>query len=274
MITVNGFEIMDFPAGESFVKDTSFSRKIDIVWNYEDDSELMKLALIKNVVEDAYIALHMPYVPHARQDRATAKGFPFSLKVFVEMLDKIFNKPEILSYYRNPRYVINVVDPHSHVFEELCKQHNLNVSIKRQWLYASHFYGRYDYVVAPDKGAVEKAAQWAAELGIPMIPCSKTRDTATGKLSRPIVPDLNLSEKRLLVVDDIGDGFRTHINLCKKLKERSNNAVVDIFVSHAIFSSGIDNLLENFRNIYTTKSLPHYLKYIDKSAGRLIALDI
>jgi hypothetical protein len=43
MITVNGFEIMDFPAGESFVKEINNSDKVIVNWNYENDSELMKL---------------------------------------------------------------------------------------------------------------------------------------------------------------------------------------------------------------------------------------
>jgi ribose-phosphate pyrophosphokinase len=237
----------------------------------------MKLALLKNVLEERFVQLSMPYIPHARQDRVTAEGYPFSLKVFVELLAKILIKPEIRFMY-NPSFNhrIFVTDPHSDVFEKLCKEYGLNVVVKRQWEFAPRFFGvgRYDYVVAPDKGSVEKAAKWAAELKIPMLPCSKTRDPATGKLSSPEVPNIDLDGKRLLVVDDIGDGFRTHINLCKKLKENSDNTTVDIFVSHAIFSSGVDNLLENFNNIYTTKSLPHYLKYIDKSNGRLIALDV
>jgi ribose-phosphate pyrophosphokinase len=263
MITLDGFEIMDFPAGESFVKKTDKLDTVHIVWNYENDSELMKLALLKNVLEERFVQLSMPYIPHARQDRVTAEGYPFSLKVFVELLAKILIKPEIRFMY-NPSFNhrIFVTDPHSDVFEKLCKEYGLNVVIKRQWEFAPRFFGvgRYDYVVAPDKGSVEKAAKWASELKIPMLPCSKTRDPATGKLSSPEVPNIDLDGKRLLVVDDICDGGYTFIQLAKALR-KSSLAQLDLFVTHGIFSKGLGDLHEVYDAIYTTNSLPHYKKF-------------
>jgi ribose-phosphate pyrophosphokinase len=271
MIICDGVEFMKFPAGETFFKYTGPKENdiIKIEWQYEDDSEIFQIANLLHYFDSKVkfncIELNIPYFPHARQDRFTNDQQPFSLEVVVKMLSNI------LAPYRHK---INAIDPHSNAFEKLCKEQNLNLEIKKQWEYAVKFKNKYKYVIAPDKGAVEKAAKWAAELEIPMIPCSKDRDPATGKLSMPKVPDIDLGNALCLLVDDIGDGFRTHINLCKKLKEKSNSVKVDIFVSHAIFSSGIDNLLENFENIYTTKSLPYYLRYIHKSNGRLIALDI
>jgi ribose-phosphate pyrophosphokinase len=264
MITANGFEVMDFPAGESFVKMGDCPEQVVINWSYENDSEIMKLALMVNVLGARYIVLNMPYIPHARQDRATARGLPFSLEVFVKMLSNILSTPSSNYRYNNiANHVINVVDPHSEVFEQLCEKHNLHVKVKRQWEFAKDFMYRYDYVIAPDKGAVQKAAKWAAELGIPMIPCSKVRDPATGTLYDPSVPNVDFKGKKLLVVDDICDGGYTFIQLSNVIRERCPQGMngLDLFITHGIFSKGLGQLALCYDDIYTTNSLLHHKIY-------------
>jgi ribose-phosphate pyrophosphokinase len=178
------------------------------------------------------------------------------------MLANILEPDKNNYFYNNYRsHMINVVDPHSHVFAELCKQNNLNVNIKRQWGFAPSFFGKYDYVVAPDKGAVEKAAQWASILQIPMIPCTKERDPLTGKLTNPSVPNVNYQDKSLLVVDDICDGGFTFNQLAETIRQKHEPQTLDLFVTHGIFSKGLGTLTQWYDKIYTTNSLPHYKKF-------------
>jgi len=93
-------------------------------------------------------------------------------------------------------------------------------------------------------------------LNLPILYCEKTRDPSTGKLSNPtVVNKSNLKEDwKYLLVDDIGTGFGTHIGLAKSIKSLTNVSI-EIVVSHAGFSNGIEPVLEVFDKIYTTDSL-------------------
>ena len=85
-------EFMNFPDNESFVKFNYNGESLNIVWKYENDSELISLALLYDVIRQNYksnrgkIKLFIPYFPHARQDREEVKSQPFSLRVIWEIL--------------------------------------------------------------------------------------------------------------------------------------------------------------------------------------------
>lgn len=115
---------------------------------------------------------------------------------------------------------------------------------------------RPDFVIAPDKGAVDRAELVAAHLEVQCFYARKTRDFETGKLSGfecDPIPETGHG----LIVDDICDGGGTFLGLTKHLEIPRER--ISLYVSHGIFSGNHDQnvaLGSAFDTIYTTDSHP------------------
>ena len=180
--------------------------------------------------------LVLPYIPGARQDRINPTGDQlFAARSFATMLNaKGFKK-------------VIVLDPHSPVapsFISRVVEYPLSEVASRVWK-------GYSGVIAPDKGAKDRAEIFAAALDVPIFYASKNRDVSTGKLSGFSV---DVPFGHYLVVDDICDGGGTFMGLGEKIRESGSFA--DLYVTHGIFSKGVEGLKKIYKNIYTTDSLP------------------
>lgn len=186
--------------------------------------------------------LIMPYMPGAREDR----GRVFGLETYVQMVTNTSGTRSVV-----------VFDPHSDVTEKLFHKWGSAGGLKifsvadlvrqRRWAFEG-----YDYVIAPDEGATERAQSVADVLGVPVVQFKKKRDFDTGKiLGIEPVGKLDLGAK-YLVVDDICDGGGTFLGLAESsgLLPRE----VDLYVSHGVFSKGIKELEKRFGKIITTNS--------------------
>ena len=276
-------EFMNFPDGESFVKFDYNNRPINILWQYENDAEFMTLAQMYRVMlrvdRDSRMPknLFIPYLPHARQDREAASNQPFSLAIAMIFLHNIIE-------HTNTK--VFLLDVHSLEFAKLEKDlKDLGKSILDTQSIDSSVYAPYlqnegyDAIICPDKGARRRASLWYdafLQYGkrVDFIECTKVRDPNTGNLSEPKLEETH--EKRLikankaLLVDDIGTGFGTHIQLGKVLKKINPNLELDLFVTHSSFTRGKESVLEIFNKVYTTNSLPQGLKQQD---DRIIRFD-
>ena len=116
------------------------------------------------------------------------------------------------------------------------------------------------YIVAPDKGAIGKAATVSKMFNCKgVIYAEKERDLATGKIIRTVVKDLpaDIADARLLVVDDIGDGFGTFLPLAEELR-KYNPTELNIYVTHGIFSRGEDILHPLYDNVWCSVDFRDY----------------
>jgi phosphoribosylpyrophosphate synthetase len=272
-------EFMNFPDGESFVKFDYNNRPINILWQYENDAEFMTLAQMYNIMvctdRDARMPknLLIPYLPHARQDRAATSNQPEALAMAMMFLHNIV---------MDTNTKVFILDAHSLEFAALEKDlRNLDItqSIDSD-VYSPYLQNEgYDAIICPDKGARRRASLWYdafLQYGkrVDFIECTKVRDPNTGNLSEPKLEEVY--EKRLikankaLLVDDIGTGFGTHIQLGKVLKKINPNLELDLFVTHSSFTRGKEPVLEIFNKVYTTNSLPQGLKQQD---DRIIRFD-
>jgi ribose-phosphate pyrophosphokinase len=188
--------------------------------------------------------LIIPYLPGARQDRVNPTGdILFAAKGFADML--------------NAREFSRVItlDPHSNVMFDLidnCETYHLwHVAEKiGPWADESRTNRKYTAVIAPDKGAADRAETFGAWFNIPVISASKQRDVSTGALSGFQV---DVEPGRYLVVDDICDGGGTFVGLGEKIMEQG--AIADLYVTHGLFAKGTRRLRELYREIYTTDSV-------------------
>lgn len=185
--------------------------------------------------------LVMPYMPGAREDR----GKVFGLETYVQMVTNTSGTRSVI-----------VFDPHSEVTSELFYEWGSVGGLKifsvadlvrqRPWAFEG-----YDYVVAPDEGATDRAQSVADVLGVPVVQVVKSRDFETGKITGLIAPEID-DTKKYLVIDDLCDGGRTFTLLSDNLglpKEQ-----IDLYVSHGVFSKGTAELEKKFGRIITTNS--------------------
>jgi ribose-phosphate pyrophosphokinase len=111
--------------------------------------------------------------------------------------------------------------------------------------------------VSPDAGSEKKIERIAKKLGLnKIIKASKVRDTKTGKIKETklhIDFEFNIHDL-YIVIDDICDGGRTFIELAKVLKTYCIQDI-NLFVTHGIFSNGLDELFEYYKKIYCNHTL-------------------
>ncbi len=180
--------------------------------------------------------LIFPYILGARQDRANPTGDVGFMLATVGRIIDAYNFDSVI-----------VVDPHSPAAR---KEIPNMVEYPLVEIYSLLTDEYYDGVIAPDKGAHERASLAAQTLNVPLVQGEKVRDVSTGKLSGFAV---NVEAgKHYLVVDDICDGGGTFIGLAEEIKKQE--ATADLYVTHGIFSKGTNALHEFYQNIYTTNS--------------------
>lgn len=253
-------EFMNFSGGESFVKFSTKSLSMHVInWLYESDAELMQLGMLIDIIKlqnpHTTILLNIPYFPHARQDRNTAKNQPFSLHVFIKMLASILH---------DVNHEIIVWDLHSEVASNLLKINGIRFQEITQLEHFTDFFYNYcekdyDFIVAPDKGAAAKTCSISNKINVPMIVCNKERDPSTGKLSKPSINNKfgpkpeELKDSSVIIIDDICDGGYTFVQLAELLKEHGVKNI-DLFVTHGIFSKGLSPFV-NYNNIYVCNNI-------------------
>jgi ribose-phosphate pyrophosphokinase len=245
------FEATVFSGGEINVKiptDLCQHDSICIEANIMDANGLMTLAMLKDALTRAApyaeISLYMGYVPYARQDRVCNRGEALSIKVFCDMINAMKFKS------------VTILDPHSDVTPALldrCFIVEPGKVLDRISIADDIFHGKYT-LVAPDAGATKKVDKVAQHFGgLEVIQGMKKRDLKTGTLSGFTYTG-DVAGKDLLIVDDICDGGGTFLGLANQLNYGGAKSI-SLYVSHGIFSKGIDILLDGYIDyVYTTDS--------------------
>jgi ribose-phosphate pyrophosphokinase len=187
--------------------------------------------------------LILPYVPGARADR----GNPFGARIYAQFIGETW-VDQIICY-----------DPHSEVIVEELKLWIHDEAVVTVVTPEAILNTRdskivmpniYDGIIAPDKGAYDRANGVATAFGIPLYTAEKTRDFETGKLSGF---NIEMPESgHFLIVDDICDGGGTFLGLAGVVPE---GVKLDLYVSHGVFSKdALWNLKNTFHRVFTTNS--------------------
>lgn len=244
-----------FPDGAVWLKVTGelpiFAQLMRIrVAAMRDMNDFMLLAqlvdAVRHVTDVAVSHLQLAWLPWARQDRHMVAGDSFALKVFANQLNTLnFDK-------------VFILDPHSDaaaaainncvaIPQETCllQSETLRRAIAQGEL----------MLVAPDAGALKKIHNVAKATGAENYAIlTKERDVASGNLTGFALVAGEVAGKDLLIVDDLCDAGGTFIGSAQVLREAGARSV-SLYVTHGIFSKGVDNLLNNgIDAIYTTTS--------------------
>jgi ribose-phosphate pyrophosphokinase len=258
---------MFFPAGEAHVKvineNAGKGELTEVAFmRGADGNDLMQLAMWANACAQrgSKTVLLIPYLPGARQDR----GIPFGAQVYADaLLFSLMVETTIVCF-----------DPHSPVMVERLRRGFDDVRVvpptdvvARKVVVgkvdSDERPNRYDGIIAPDKGALDRALAVATRCHLPLYRAVKHRDPATGKRSAFEMVDELPDHGRLLIVDDICDGGGTFRGLAAATGLAPSR--LSLYVSHGIFSSdgrtgadetvrSVQGLSAYFGTIHTTDS--------------------
>lgn len=236
-----------FPAGERGVRVEMPSFSIDDVTSitircdFRGSDDLIDLILLNDAVNEYFqfvpVYLVIPYFPYARQDRRSCLGESHSLKVIAKLINGCdFNR-------------VFVVDPHSIVLEGLIDRISIVDQCEAFMSGCIHhsMIRSFDVVIAPDNGAIKKASKIAAKIGAKLVVAEKVRNPSDGAIVGVSFSDRDLEtlkDSHAIVVDDICDGGRTFIELAKAIDQDHKPERLSLFVTHGIFSKGIDVIFE------------------------------
>lgn len=202
--------------------------------------DIMRMLLVCSSLKKVKV-LRIPYIPYGRQDRLTRKGEPLSIRVMADLINSVGAETVI------------TLDPHSDVTRALIK----NLRVVEHLPFDNHQLTAYDYIVCPDSGARKRTDKFCVTHGIPyskIIYCDKRRDPITGKLSGfEVHGNPQLGDASCLILDDLTDGGFTHIKIAELLRSKGS-IIVDLAVSHAIFSKGVEVFYPAIDCIFTSDS--------------------
>ena len=239
-----------FPGGEwhSTVETGVAADRFELRAHLPDSDAAMTLLMTTDALRRAYpgtpIDLHLPYVPYARQDRVANPGESLSAKVFCDLINA--------QQYR--RVVIQ--DPHSDVTSALLDRVVIDdpLPVLCRVLDRIRAHATNVALVAPDAGARKRVLKLAAPLALPVVFADKIRDTRTGAITGTEIQG-ELPDRALLVVDDICDGGRTFTELAQAARNKpgydARRHPLYLYVTHGIFSKGLDALLDGYTAVFT-----------------------
>lgn len=143
---------------------------------------------------------------------------------------------------------VRTLDAHSYVLEALVE--NLQVVPQEECAYNLPV---FDYLIAPDAGAEKKVFkhyQVREEMTQGVLCASKVRGLDGKILSATIHGAEVIEGKNVCVVDDLCDGGATFIELGKLLRQYKPKTM-SLYVTHGMFTKGVDSLLDLYDNLYT-----------------------
>ena len=226
-----------------------------IVWLYDNDEELFQvIAITKHLQAKGFeVNLRMPYIPNARMDRVKSANEVFTLKYFAHVINWLG--------FKN----VYVANPHSTVSEALFDRLTVDFDCVTEdvgnILYGNGDATRFaaDVIYFPDEGACKRYSELLSFLNLPFAFGIKKRDWKTGKIMGldVISNGIDLTRKKILVVDDISSKGTTFVKSAEKLKQLGCEDVC-LYITHCentIFDGEIlkDNNL--ITRVYTTNSI-------------------
>jgi ribose-phosphate pyrophosphokinase len=212
-----------FPDDEFYVRilDDIAGQDVMIVQTAYPDPKIIELFLIQDAVHDAgakKITVILPYFGYSRQDKKFEEGEAISARAIAQHIslhaDCVItvdpHKEHILKFFTVPAYSCSAV------------------STIAQYLKGKNI----DFVLAPDKGAKERAREAAAHINCEYDYLEKTRiDGTTVKITPK---ELDARGKHVAIIDDIISTGGTMANSIKELKKQGAKTV-SVACSHGLF---------------------------------------
>ena len=251
-ISCHTIDIHRFPDGEiKLTLPHNLPSHVIIYCSLNDPNEkLIALLLATETarkLEVKTLTLVVPYLCYMRQDIAFHAGEAISQNIIGKFLANLFEN-------------IITVDPHLHRIQYLSQAVPAKnaISVSATSLMATFLSQRFKtpVLLAPDSEAEQWVKAVANPNGWEYGVCQKIR--AGDKHVNITLPNLNLNERHVILVDDVASSGQTLIETIK-LCLLQNAAEVNILVTHALFGEDIHLCMKNAgaSNIWSTDSVTH-----------------
>ncbi len=268
------FEYFTFSGGEEHIRfnpsDFINSEKIEICERLTTSAKLIRLmltvdALRRSINQSIPIELVIPYFPYARQDRVCVDGEALGVAVMANFINSLkFSKVTIWDAHSDvtPALLNNVINVDQISLLANFKQLSERLATGELTL------------LSPDAGASKKTIKIAEKFnGEPeVIQAQKMRNLKTGEILKTEIMG-EVKGKKILIADDICDGGRTFIELAKVLKEKGAEEI-SLFVTHGIFSKGLNVFEGLIDTIYTTDSFRDANEFISNDKIKLHIIEM
>ncbi len=231
-----------------------------------NSSDVMDYLLLENVLleQGTRLSVEIPYFPYARQDRICAQGQAFSLDLMTRLLNSNSEK------FAGQRQKIVVWDCHSPVTLALLRKNTrfqevINIEpieiIQHSPALMQILSADNSVLVCSDAGAIQRTQAIANGINpqrqqdIEVIRCEKQRDPSTGKITTTAVDSPDLTGKTAVITDDICDGGATFMGIARQLRSLNCQNII-LYVTHGIFSKGLEVFDGWVDQVFTSNSLP------------------
>jgi ribose-phosphate pyrophosphokinase len=220
-----------FPDDELYIRIISelSGEDVIIVQTSYPDFNIVELFLLQNAVKEAgakKIIVIVPYLGYARQDKKFEPGEPISAKAIAKLISLNADiaitvdphKEHILDFFSIPAYSCSAIP-------QLAKY------LKKKDI---------DMVLAPDKGALDRAKQASKIIGCEFDYMEKTRINGTTVEIKP--KTLNAEDKNVAIIDDI---ISTGGTMAKSIKELKKHKAKQVFIActHGLFAGNASKKL-------------------------------
>ena len=240
-----------FPDGEAYVRieEETLDDEVVIVQNTHPDNNLVEMLLL----QDAALGLGakkitsiVPYFGYSRQDTRFNKGEALSAKVMIDVLGITstriasvdIHKPAVFDWFDGESYNISAADSIGEFFKE----------------------SEIDLVLAPDEGALDRAALVAKAINAEFDNLEKTR--LSGEVVRMAPKNVDAKDKNVLIVDDIISTGGTIEAAANQLKVLGAKSVVAV-CTHGLFAKdALDRLRKCCNAVYSTNTIENEVSVI------------
>lgn len=222
-----------FPDDEFYIRiiDDVSGEHVIIVQTTYPDHNIVELFLLQNAVEETgakEISIVIPYFGYARQDKKFQEGEPISAKAIANLIslnaDKVItvdpHKEHILDFFSTSAFSCSAVPE----IAKYLKEKNI------------------DMILAPDKGAIERAKQASEIIECDVDYMEKTRINSSTIKIKP--KKLNANNKNVAIIDDI---ISTGGTMAKSIQQLKKHGAKNVFVacSHGLFAGDAIKKLVN-----------------------------
>jgi len=244
------FKLSKFPDGQVDVEIVSYTDHHHLyqirksITSFLDLQEILCATAALKARDIENIELYTPYILGLRSDRAfVLDGMRYIKDVIAPILNQQGYK------------AVKTIDPHSYVAENCIN--NLN-SISMDYITALH---RVDFkktiLLSPDAGAEAKCKKVYNSLKHLFSGFETAKKVRVEDNIITTIPDMP-KDANIVIIDDIIDGGGTLLGIRQALRDAGHTGEVSIIITHAIFSKGIDIIMENFDRVITTNSFQEF----------------
>ena len=221
--------IKRFPDGECYVRLHEKMEEAIIVGNTYPDESIIELFLLQDAARKMgaeKISIVVPYYGYGRQDKIFEEGEAVSAEKIAKLIEQDADmiitvdphKEYITKFFTVPAYICSAVEEIAH-----------------------YFINKVDTILAPDKGAVERAKKAAEIIGCPFDYLEKKR--LSGEEVEMKTKEMDVAGMNVLIIDDIISTGGTMAEAIKNLKRQGARNVF-ISCSHGLF---VGNAIERIR---------------------------